>query len=388
MVGAAAHGVEADTPTPRVRAEAGDPVAGRLRRLGWDWPHLALVAFVVYGPIEKLVVPALGGYLNLVGPVTTWVPDAEAPLLGFVVFPYFFGYYLWSGPGIAAAFAALTGNAGFTRDERHPALVRRARADFGRPWWAIASFAFAALAVLAVHVVLWGPQAAVPPWFGATNTAHRALALVLIAAVAYVVAQIVVREVVAALWLSRLCAAMADDLVVHPYHADGAGGLGAIGQHAAQCVYLLATVAAFIGLGTLLPFLRGLGTLQVTFWNPLTAILWALFLVFVPLFFALLVWPPHRAMCRARDRRVNLVSIQLDRQLAAVEASIAGDRAALPPILAEVARLKEARALMEQDSPTWPFNQEIRQRIRLSVLLPVAQYVGTLLLTQLGRPAT
>ena len=95
-------------------------------------------------------------------------------------------------------------------------------------------------------------------------------------------------------------AAMADNLVVHPYHADGAGGLGAIGQHAAQCVYLLATVAAFIGLGTLLPFLRGLGTLQVTFWNPLTAILWALFLVFVPLFFALLVWPPHRAMCRAR----------------------------------------------------------------------------------------
>jgi len=83
---------------------------------------------------------------------------------------------------------------------------------------------------------------------------------------------------------------------------------------------------------------------------------------------------------------VNLVSAQLDERLAAAEASVAGDRAALPPILTELARLKEMRALMEQDSPTWPFNQEIRQRIRLSVLLSVAQYVGTLLLTQLGLP--
>jgi uncharacterized membrane protein len=209
---------------------------------------------------------------------------------------------------------------------------------------------------------------------------------VLIAAVGYVVAQIVVREVVAALWLSRVCAAMADDLAVHPYHADGAGGLGAIGRHAARCLYLLATVAAFIGVGSLLPYLRGIGTLQVSFWNPLTAVLWAAFLVFVPFLFALLVRAPHEAMCRARDRRVNRVSAQLDERLAAAEVSIAGDRAALPPILTDVARLKELRALVEQDSPTWPFNQEIRQRIRLSVLLSVAQYVGTLLLTQLGLP--
>lgn len=365
--------------------ESGDPVAEFLRaRLGLEWQHLVAVAFLIYGPIEKLIIPALGGYLNLNGPATSWVPDVEAILLGFVVFPSFFAFYLWSSHGMVDTFDSLERNQNFADQARFAEIMRRARAAFGRRLWAFVGITGAIATMLAVHFVLWGPGAVVPPWFGAENTPHRILALVLIGFIGYAITQVFIREALTAVWLRRLFHELRDDLVVRPYHADGVGGLGAIGQHAMNLALLFIALAVFIGLGSLLPGLRGIGTLGVTFWSPLIVVMWVLYLTFVPLAFGLLIWAPHRAMCRARDRQVNVVSEQLDKRLAAVEASVTKDLSLLPEIVSEMDRLKAMRALLIKDYPIWPVSETTRQQIRLSALLPFAQSLLPLLLGQLG----
>jgi hypothetical protein len=365
--------------------ESGDPVAEFLRaRLGWEWQHLAVISFLVYGPIEKLVIPALGGYINFSGPATSWVPDVEAILLGFVVFPSFFAFYLWSSRGMVDTFDNLERNQNFSDQARFAVIMRQARAAYARRRWTFVGIAGAIGTMLAVHFVLWGPGAVVPPWFGAENTPHRILALVLIGFIGYAITQVFIREALTAIWLRRLFIELRDDLVVRPYHADGVGGFGAIGQHAMNLALLFIALAVFIGLGSILPGLRGIDTLGVTFWSPLIVVMWVLYLIFVPLAFGLLIWAPHRAMCRARDRQVNVVSAQLDKRLAAAEASVTGDLSKLPEIVSEMDRLKAMRALLIKDYPIWPVSETTRQQVRLSALLPFAQSLLPLLLGQLG----
>jgi hypothetical protein len=353
--------------------DAWDPLAHFVRgRLRWDWPQFLLFTFLIYGPIEKLVIPAIGGYLHLSGPATQWVPDVEALLTGFVEFPFFFAFYLWTGRGIGEAFVCLARNKSFADEERYLSFLRRAQAAFDRWWWPVVGVLAAGVAILMVHFVLWSPEAVVQPWFGAHNTFHRVLSLTLIGFVAYAVSQIVIREILAVTLLRLLWQQMGDDLVVRPYHPDDAGGLGGIGQHATSLAYFVMMVMLFIIMGALLPGLRGLNTITLEIWSPLLILMWVLYLIFVPLIFGLLIWPSHQTMRKARDAQLNELSQQLDERLAAAQASVATGGRDLADILKQIEGLKSMRKILTDDFPTWPINPEIRSQLRLSTLFPVA----------------
>jgi hypothetical protein len=353
--------------------DAWDPLARFVRnRLHWEWPQFLLFTFLIYGPIEKLVIPAIGGYLHFGGNLTQWIPDVEALLTGFVEFPFFFAYYLWTGHGISEAFVCLARNRSFADETRYQLFLRRAQAAFDRWWWSVVGVGVACVAILLAHFVLWSPIALVPPWFGAHNTFHRVLSLTLIGFVAYAVSQIVIRELLAITLLRMLWKQLGNDLVVHPYHADDAGGLGAIGQHAVSLAYFVMMVMLFIIMGALLPSVRGLSNFSLDIWSPLLILMWVLYLIFVPLSFGLLIWPPHLAMRMARETRLNALSAQLDERLAAAQESAATDRSKLPAILKQVDQLKAMRMLLLEDFPTWPVNAQIRSQLRLSSIFPIA----------------
>lgn len=360
--------------------DAWDPVARLIRdRLGWDWPQVWFFALLIYGPLEKLLIPYLGGYLVLGQDVRAWRPDVEALLTGFVEFPFFWAFYLWTGRGIGVLFTSLARNKSFADEQRYAGFLERAQAAFDRWWWTALSFVLAIFVVALMQLVNWSPQARIQPWFINGGLPARLISLLLIGCVAYALAQILIREILTIVWLRRLWNEMGRDLIVHPYHADRAGGLGAIGQHAANFASFVVMVLLFVIMGTLLPTIREPGA-PIELWSPLIVVVWVLCFTLIPSIFFMLIWPPHKTMSRACSTRLNVLSGQIEEQLRAAEASAATDQSKLPELLERINNLKTLHTTLQQDLPDWPINARIRMQLRFSTLLPVAYSLITLAL--------
>lgn len=362
---------------PSFSIDCQDPLARFLgHTLKLDWLKLWFVAVLIYGPVEKLLIPAFGGYLDLSGGIREWTPHVESLLTGFVEFPFFLAFYLWTGRGIPNMFDNLARNKCFTDGQRYEAFLERVKVSFNNRWWSLLSVVSAVIIILLMNFIVWGPDAVVPPWFGDRLYA-RLISLVLVGFVVYAIAQTLIRETLTILWLRRLWDEMGDSLVIHPYHADGAGGLDAIGQHTAAFFYFVIVLLLFIVMATILPgFLEGGSAENVRFtvrlWSPLIVLIWVVYLVLVPFLFILLISPPHQAMSRLRNNQLNQLSDQLDQQLAAAEASIIEDQAKLEDSLKKIKNLKQMRTVLLEDFPTWPISKQTRRQFNFTSIVPMA----------------
>jgi len=352
-----------------------DPLSRLLRRIfSDDWLKLWIAAFLLFGVAEKLLIPLLGGYLQLSGGIRTWSPHVEALLTGFVEFPYFLAYYLWSARAVIVLLEDLKANKAFEDAQRYHDFTDRLLASSNRPRWTWISLFLAILAAALMHLVVWGPASSVPPWFG-SRLGPRVLALALIALVAYAVAQVVIRELLAVVWLRRLWSELGDALKVNPYHEDGAGGLGAIGRHAVNFFVFIMMVMLFIVMGSLLPSLLQLeagGAIAFRFWSPLLLLIWSVYLLVVPLMFYLLLWPPHKAMEKVRDMRLRRIGQELDEHLRRAEDNLDADQAPLEGALKEINNLKQVRSVVLGDSPVWPVSAESKRFLGLTSVIPTA----------------
>jgi hypothetical protein len=386
------------------RVDAADPLSRFVTdRLGLDWLAVLIVTFLVFGPIEKILLPYLGGYrhLSFEYPIRTWVPDIEALLTGFVWFPFFFAYYIWSGRGLGRVFRRLATADVFADKARFRRFWRRARRSFNQRGWWILALVLAVGAMALWQFGVWSRTPEVPPWFDlqyeppATAASKdpgtlvnvygrrpfaRAVSIGLIGLVAYALVQIVIRELLALVWLTRLWREMADDVVVRPYHHDDAGGLGGVGQHALQLSTFVLCLLLFIAMGSFLPGLRvsTVGGNPPPLFDERLAIVWVMYFVFVGSTIRPLFSRPHGLMCRARDRRVAVVSRELDELLARQEQAVSTGSAELDSIVKRIDELKKVRAQIIEDSPVWPFTTELKIKLGLSslptLLLPAAKY--------------
>ena len=370
--------------TPSFSVDAWDPLAQFVRqRLGWDWLQVLLAAIVIYGLVEKFIVPIVGGYLNLGTDIWNWAPDVVALLTGFIVYPLILAFYIWTSRGIGELFVTLWRNQCFSDIDSYLIFVKRAENIFNRPIWTVVSLGFSIFIVLLVHLVLWGPPpTGFPPWFGVTNIAHRLLALSLTAIVGYAFGQILIRQAVAVYLLSQLLRQMGQKLVIHPYHVDGAGGLGILGEYAVRFSFVLLAVVIYFISGSFFANLQSSHELALSLRNPALILAWVAYVVLAPGTIFALVMPAHFAMIAARNAQLDPISAQLDEQLKAAESSSSGDRSKLPDILKEIENLKSMRALILEDYPTWPISADIRRQISFSTLLPPAiQFIISIGLT-------
>ncbi len=143
------------------RVDTADPVACFVTdRLGLDWHAVLLISLLVYGPIEKLLIPHLLGYLHLdfAYPMKTWIPDIEALLTGFVVFPFFFAYYIWSGRGLGRVFKRLARAEIVSDQEKFERFWTRARRSFNRRGLWIAALVVAVGAMVVWQFAVWPAQ--------------------------------------------------------------------------------------------------------------------------------------------------------------------------------------------------------------------------------------
>ena len=383
----------------RFRVDSADPVSRFVtERLGLGWHAVLLITFIVYGPIEKILLPELFGYrrLEFSMPMNTWIPDIEALLTGFVVFPFFFAYYTWSGRGLGLVFMRLARAEIFSDREQFQRFWTRAQRSFNHRGWWIAALVIAVGAMAYWQFVVWNPKAAVAPWFDLSYDPNfekfayvygrqpfaRVLSILLIGVVAYAFVQVVIREALALYWLTRLWDEMEENIVVHPYHHDEAGGLGAVGRHALQLSALVGFVLVFIAMGSFLPALRApLVNMTIT---GLPRVVdgslvgfWILYFIFLGWAIRPLFLRPHELMCRARDRRVDVVSKELNELIERQQQAVSEGGDDLESIGKRIDEIKKVRAQIVDDAPVWPFTTELRIKLGLSslpaLLLPVAK---------------
>ncbi len=355
------------------RIDRYDPLARLFHdKLGWDWPQVVILALLVYGILEKFVIPALGGYLNLGANIGTWSPDVIALLTGFVVYPLILGFYVWTNRGIGDMFLSLGRNRCFSDTARYREFLDRAQSMFNRSLWSVVSLVIAALVVLLVNFVLWGPTSEFRVWFGQNNTLHRIFALILVGIVGYAAGQIIVRQTLAITQLLRLLKEMGSQLVVHPYHVDGAGGFGGIGQYAVRFTFLILIVMLYFIGGTVLPSLEAGQKLAPSLRNPALIIAWGFYIAIVPSTFIALLLPAHSAMTTTRNQQLKLIIDRLEERLKIARDSASTDKTELADALKEIDHLKSVRALILADYPTWPVSAEIRRQITASTLIPPA----------------
>ena len=363
-----------ETAEEAVYIDKSDPFASFLRnKLGMDWLKAWFFAFLIYGIFEKILLPWAGGYLDLSGSIKNWTPHVESLLTGFVEFPFFFGYYLWSGSAIVSLLDSLEENKSFEDPEKFKKFRAEMLKSYESPWSAVICLVLAIGAMLLIHFVVWGPNAVVPPWFG-NRLYARILSLILIGFVAYMVFQIFYREIGSVIWLRRLWSERSGKLVIHPYHSDGAGGLGSIGNHAVGLFIFFMILLLFIFMATILPSFLASTTpdakVSLRLWSPLLIAIWVAYLTLLPLMYFLLIWPPRQAMIRERDRRINEYSAQLDQQLIKAENLAVSDQSKLKGVYEDIKNLKDARNLLLEDYPVWPVSTQSKRLIGFTSALP------------------
>src|SRR5688572_27575026 len=148
-------------------ADTNDPLARFFRnKLKLNWATLWFLALLYFGPFEKIILPALGGFLKLNVGIREWVPHVEALLTGFIEFPVFLAFYLWSGEAVITLFNEMRQHKSFSDLQAYDEFVKRALESFRSKLWPVIGLIFGISSALVMHFFVWSENAPVPLWFG------------------------------------------------------------------------------------------------------------------------------------------------------------------------------------------------------------------------------
>jgi hypothetical protein len=374
--------------TPGTTVDSNDPLASFFRKkLKLKWYVLWFIALLYFGPFEKLILPALGGFLSLNVGIREWVPHVESLLTGFIEFPVFLAFYLWSGEAVVKLFDKMRQHQSFAELKTYDDFVDRALKSFRNKLWPVLGLFFGILAILVMHFVIWSKSALVPPWFG-DRPWMRALSLFNIGLVAYAVSQSIIREALVISWLGRLWRELGSQLNVHTYHEDQAGGLGGIGQHTVYFLFFVVVLMLFILMATIIPgFLiqRAPGeSFPLRLWSPVLVAIWVSYLIVIPCMVFLLIWPAHTAMLAKRAEVLSNHSAQLDSMLEEAAHFSSQDSKKISETLEKIENIKKVRKLILEDFPVWPLSSESMRLLGFTSSLPTLYSAVTFVVSVLS----
>ena len=368
--------------------DSNDPLANFFRyNLKLNWASLWFLALLYLGPFEKLLLPALGGYLQLNVGIRQWVPHVESLLTGFIEFPALLAFYLWSGKGVVMLFDEMRQHKSFTDPEAYDAFVGRALISFRNKMWPLIGLIVGVLAAVVMHFAVWGENAQVPPWFG-DRPGMRAFTLFNIGLVAYTVTQSLIREGLVITWLGRLWREMGGRLDIHSYHEDQAGGLAGIGRHTVVFLFFVVILMLFILMATIIPGFLEQGstgeTIPLRLWSPILVGIWVSYLIVIPIMVFLLVWPAHNAMLARRAESLKIYSTKLDDLMVKAAQYSSEDPKKFEEVLGRMENLKKMRAQILEDFPVWPLSQESTRMLGFTSSLPTLYSAVTFLVSVLS----
>lgn len=351
-----------------------DPVADLVQRAKITPAGAFVLGVIVFGLLEKLVLPFLQAYVNLGGPVASWRPDIEALVNGFLLFPTILAAYVWQIDGTHAVFVQFARGESFTDKEGFQAFMRRATPWFDRPWW-ILSAVLSVLGIVVAQLWLWDPQNPKPvaPWWEAGEPLSRIVALTLLLPAFYCTAQVVVGQVRLALALRRLWAEVGSSY--KPVSRNRTSGVTTLSRNVSILTTVGAVVLLNVVLGLLLPQIRNTqATPDFFLW---AMIIWTAYLVLVPGLTIALLWPAHVAIDEAKDERIERVVKAIDARYASAEDKLSASQPA--PEIEQLVQLRSLRDWLDQDLSSWPLPEPLRA-VAWSTVVPISLTVLTIVL--------
>jgi hypothetical protein len=353
-----------------------DPLAPLARRLGW--PGAFLLGVIVYGVGEKIILPILGGYFTLEGDLSTWRPDIEALVSGFLFVPTIFAAYVWQINGIRSVFAGFAREESFADKAALAGFIARAHRWFGRHRWWMLSVLIAAIGVFVQGWWLWDPEnpKPVPPWWEEGEPLARIVALSLAPLLWYAAAQIIIGEVRLAWTLRRLWREVGGSFVLRGRQYGG--GMRSLSRHVGILTTIGAVVLLNLVLGALLPQIRASDASPD--FNQWLWIIWIAYLIVVPGLTLAMVWPAHRVMSAKKDERLRVITNEINNELAGVDSTFS-DPTALAASMDRIEGLRRLRLLLRTELPRWPLPNLIRA-VSWSAVVPTTLSVLTTLLDQ------
>jgi hypothetical protein len=351
-----------------------DPVADLVKRAGIT-PGLAfLIGVAIYGLGEKILLPLIQGYFHVGGDISTWRPDIEALVNGFIFFPTLLAAYVWQIDGTHEVFVQFARGESFADKRRFADFMGRAAAWFDRPWW-ILSAVLGLVGVAVANWWLWDPQNPKPvaPWWQAGEPLSRVVALMLMLPAWYFTSQIVLGQVRLASALRRLWREVGSSY--KPVSRNRTSGVNSLSRNVSILTTVGAVVLLNVILGLLLPQIRDTNATPDFFlW---AVIIWAAYLVAVPGITLALLWPAHVIIDDRRDERIELIVRAIDARYASAEDKLRESKPA--PEIDELGQLRSLRDWLEQDLSSWPLPEPLRA-VAWSTVVPISLTVLTIVL--------
>jgi len=183
---------------------------------------------------------------------------------------------------------------------------------------------------------------------------------------AYIVGQFTIRVLVSAVVLGRFFrrSELRQVFLVHP---DGGGGFGALGRLAMR-IALLAVLIGFWAAGiTLVPvlFVGGRPNFSVAVLR-----LYMAYVVLVPSILFTTVWPAHMAMKRFKQRRLQVLSLEIQGLLDSLLEQVIAKPKTTAETIGKLDKLRELYVITTE-IPEWPISLPEFKRFSGIALLPI-----------------
>jgi hypothetical protein len=152
--------------------------------------------------------------------------------------------------------------------------------------------------------------------------------------------------------LNRIMAT--DNIKVEPYHPDGAGGFGLLGQFIANLGYLAFALAVVL-IGLSWQTIYNHSTSDAQGWLVATITGGIVYMIIAPIFFFLPLNSTHRAMVRCRDRILAGISRAIDSTYQTVNRTVLSASELQIDYESKILNLQELKEYTLH-YPTWPFS--------------------------------
>lgn len=320
-----------------------------------------LIALFIIGVIEHFIVPTVAKY-----PITKgflWYLELSN---AFIIAPVWWWYYVWSMYSIIGMKDKLIENK----------VVKLAAKKHLATWYQnlermLANwFTFLIVLMLSLYAALsniYGWMFDVAPWFGRNNIPHFVFSSLLMIFQWYVMAWVLVREIIFAISIRRLFVKLRSDCVVRYAHPDGAGGFGVIGSHAITLALLVLLVGYFFLSKTFETYyLASLST--ATGFGQLFG--WLIYVISVPVIFGFIVLPCHTAMKHYKDELLLSITELIQIKLSKLDVTPSRDSRSLNQDIESVESLQIIQNNIMKDVAVWPLRAAI-PRFTIASLWPI-----------------
>ena len=159
---------------------------------------------------------------------------------------------------------------------------------------------------------------------------------------------------------------------IHPLHPDGCGGFSALGVFATQLSFLV-VIMGFWAVGFTLFSMLGGAPPQ---WNLVIAMMYAAYIIAVPIGLITPVWSAHKAMQRFRDSKLSTISHELEKLVTSSMGRLGTMRRApsIKTLQANVDKMEYFRQMYQfvlDTTPVWPISFPTLKKFGVTAALPV-----------------